>query len=166
MSESHQNKLTQKDIIEKRKLNCKLAATREVQIKSVNNTNWIERNKNLRKSISKSIIQYDLEGNFIKEWECASDIQKELENYWAFEISLVCKNKSNFYKRFIWKYKNPEEIKTRSYKNIKQYDLKGNLVKIWDNTGLILKEFKLSRSNLYSCINGKYKTWGGFIWKI
>ena len=53
---------------------------------------------------SKPIIQYDLEGNFIKEWKSATQVQKELK-YNKSNISRCCiknKGKSNGY---IWKFK-------------------------------------------------------------
>lgn len=53
---------------------------------------------------SKPIIQYDLEGNFIKEWKSATQAAKELRLKNA-PISKVCKQNKGTVYGFIWKYK-------------------------------------------------------------
>ena len=44
----------------------------------LNNLQWITGRNNVRKSKNKPILQYDLEGNFVKEWECTADVGREL----------------------------------------------------------------------------------------
>ena len=51
------------------------------------------------------IIQMDLDGNFIKEWESAISVTKEL-NFDRSHITKCCKNKLKTFKKFKWKYKN------------------------------------------------------------
>ena len=46
----------------------------------VNNLQWITHRDNSRKSNNKPILQYDLDGNFIREWECAADVGKEVRS--------------------------------------------------------------------------------------
>lgn len=55
-------------------------------------------------SKSKPLIQYDLNHNIIKEWNCGADVKREL-GYSAGCISLVCNGKIKSYKKYIWKYK-------------------------------------------------------------
>lgn len=50
----------------------------------------------------KPIIQYDLEGNFIKEWDCLLEAIKAYNNY---HICECCKGKKNKASGYIWKYK-------------------------------------------------------------
>lgn len=50
------------------------------------------------------IIQMDLQGNFIKEWESAMSVMKEL-SFDRSHIIKCCKNKLKTYKNFKWKYK-------------------------------------------------------------
>ena len=60
--------------------------------------------KAMAKKSSKIVLQYDLEGNFIKEW---ASIQECGRN--GFSVSSICRccnNKANQAKGFIWKYKN------------------------------------------------------------
>ena len=46
----------------------------------VNNLQWITNRDNVRKSNNKPVFQYDLDGNFIREWECANDVGKEVQS--------------------------------------------------------------------------------------
>ena len=54
---------------------------------------------------SKPIIQYDKEGNFIKEWECANDVERVL-GISNKHIGSVCLGKRKSCGGYIWKYKN------------------------------------------------------------
>ena len=56
-------------------------------------------------SCSKRVLQYDLEGNFIKEWESTMDIQREL-NIRNSCISACCKGLYKQTHSYIFKYKN------------------------------------------------------------
>lgn len=51
----------------------------------------------------KKILQYDLDGNFICEWNCTSDIQKKLKI--GSNLSSVLTGKRKHSKGFIWRYK-------------------------------------------------------------
>ena len=53
---------------------------------------------------SKPIIQYDLEGNFIREWKSATQAAKEL-GFKNGSISKVCKRNKGTVYGYIWKYK-------------------------------------------------------------
>lgn len=53
----------------------------------------------------KIILQYDLDGNFIKEWDCMLDIEKETRISIS-NISNCCKNKRKSTGGYIWKFKN------------------------------------------------------------
>lgn len=52
----------------------------------------------------KPILQYDLQGNFIKEWDSATDVKKEL-GFNNSSITNCCKNVSKSSYNYIWKYK-------------------------------------------------------------
>ena len=59
-------------------------------------------NKHLR--CCKKIIQYDLNGNFIKEWNSAREASRTLKIQYK-NISAVCRGKRNKCGNFIWKFK-------------------------------------------------------------
>ena len=68
------------------------------------NTNYgtgIERAANSRK---KPILQYDLNGNFIREWECTADVGSEVCGH----ICHCLKGKRHTAYGYIWKYKEAE----------------------------------------------------------
>ena len=52
----------------------------------------------------KQLLQLDLDGNLIREWECASTAERE-GGYDNRRISEVCLGKRNHYKGFKWRYK-------------------------------------------------------------
>lgn len=52
----------------------------------------------------KEVNQYTIQGEFIKTWICAYDIQKEL-NIWSTSISKCCNNNLKTAGGFIWKFK-------------------------------------------------------------
>ena len=53
---------------------------------------------------SKIVIQYSLEGNFIKEWQSAREIERVL-GYPNTSINECCNNKLKKSHGFIWKFK-------------------------------------------------------------
>ena len=50
-------------------------------------------------------------------------------------------------------------------KRVAQYDLNGNLIKIWDYAKQASEELGINRGNICSCCKGKLKSAGGFVWK-
>ena len=70
----------------------------------VNNLQWITHRDNWRKSKNKPILQFDLDGNFIREWPCANDIGREAR----VNIGYCLKGKYKTAYNYIWKYKEAE----------------------------------------------------------
>lgn len=70
----------------------------------IENCRFIELSENCKKDKFKSVLQFDLNGNFIKEWSSFNQIQSEkfpnLSN-----ISQCCVGKIKTAYKFIWKYK-------------------------------------------------------------
>lgn len=85
----------------------------------------------------KSVLQYNLEGNFIKEWPNASEAALSLNKKLGAAIIENCSRKRKSAYGFIWRYKeNPLEKnfiykKDKSNKPILQYDLQMNFIKEW-----------------------------------
>lgn len=50
-------------------------------------------------------------------------------------------------------------------RKVSQYDLDGNLIKIWDCISEAERKLGLGIHSVYKCCKGKRKTAGGFIWK-
>jgi len=127
------------------------------------------------------IIQYDLEGNFIKEWNSITLAKLEFKG----DIQACCIGKQKTAGGFIWKYKtedyplkievilvnnnknkpkSEEWLKTK-YKSIIQYSKEGNFIKEWDSIKKAVKSLNLNQSGISNCCLGNVKTAGGFIWK-
>lgn len=62
-----------------------------------------DRLKNNR--LSKPVIQYDLEGNYIKEWPSAREVQRVL-GWHSSLISRCCRGEGEYCHNYKWKYKN------------------------------------------------------------
>ena len=59
---------------------------------------------NTNGKLSKPVLQYTLEGIFIKEWKSTMDVQRNLGFYHA-NISVCCRGKQAYAYGFLWKYK-------------------------------------------------------------
>ena len=68
----------------------------------LNNLQWITHRDNSRKSNNKPILQYSLDGEFIREWECASDVGREVRR----GINNCLRGKANTAYGYKWFYKN------------------------------------------------------------
>ena len=130
-----------------------------------------------RIDVSKVILQYNLNGEFIKEWRSQKEIEREL-GFKQPNISFACLNldthqafgyiwhikESDNYPLHINKYKHPRS------KPIYQYDLNLNFIKFWENGApQIQKEMSLTdcqRNKISGVCNGcrKQKQTRGFIW--
>lgn len=51
------------------------------------------------------ILQYDLDGNFIREWNSVAEAQKYYGLLWPSSIIKCCNGKGKTAKNFKWKYK-------------------------------------------------------------
>jgi group I intron endonuclease len=132
-------------------------------------------------SISKPVLQYDLEGNFIKEWPSITEAKK----YYNGDIQACLLLKQKTASNYIWNYKidnyplkitldlingnknkskNQNWIKSK-YKRIIQYDLDGNFIKEWESIKQITETLNIQQSGISNCCLGKTKTSNKFIWK-
>lgn len=55
--------------------------------------------------------------------------------------------------------------KSQKARKIAQYDLYGNLIKIWDSMGDAARESNIHKTNISACCRKKAKTAGGFVWE-
>lgn len=60
--------------------------------------------KEKAKKLMKSVSQFDLQGNWIKDWESITQVSKEL-NFEFSSISMCCRGKLKKSQGFIWKFK-------------------------------------------------------------
>ncbi len=70
----------------------------------LSNCRFIENTENAAKDKRKPVLQYDIQGNFIKEWISMKQIEHSLHIAHS-SISLCCSGKRNFAGGYKWKYK-------------------------------------------------------------
>lgn len=123
--------------------------------------NWI---KQLSSHPKKVVLQYDLEGNFLKEWEGIPELGINKSN-----IANCCRGVSKSAGGYIWRYKdsfieidiNKMNEKKRS---VRMYDLSGNFIKEYSSlTETAIDWF--NDSNVQLCCSGKQKSHKGYIWR-
>lgn len=112
----------------------------------------------------KTIYQYDLDGNLIKKWDSIKQAGESL-GINRPSISNCLKGRYKSAGGFIWRYSVEEVSPVRKTKSIEQYDLDGNLIKVWDSINVIENETNYKRKTIYACANGQNSTAYGYIWK-
>lgn len=132
---------------------------------------WLDKIANQYK---KTVLQYDLNGKLIGEWEGLVDIENEL-GYNKTNIANCCRNIIKTSQGYIWRYKdetidlpviNKEKIVTDYSKiPVNQYNKEGILVKKYKSIKIAAKENKLRSNNIKLCCEGKFNTHKGYIWK-
>ena len=117
----------------------------------------------------KKILQYDLNGNFIKEWDSIKDAEVNLNIH---SISSVCNKKLKSAGGFFWAFKESEnfdlklEIKYTYRKKVLQFSLENELIKEWNSIKEIERNLKIYHISKV-CNNVKnYNTAGGFKWEF
>lgn len=137
-----------------------------------------EKNKQkISEAHSIPILQYNLDGNFIKKWDSAASASKEL-NIIGSNITACCKGSHKTAGGYIWKYSwdelKPEDIdkhKPFHYqcRQVEQYSLDGEFIAKYDSIkDAAIKNFpdkKQADSNICYCCSGKSKTAYGYIWR-
>lgn len=108
------------------------------------------------------IYQYDLDGNFIKEWASINELNlndielKKLRN--AIDISGV-------YDNYQWSWYKVDSMSKRIYlpgkRKVGMYSLDGELLQIFDS---VTNAMKHTRGSI-NVLRGRDKTSGGYIWK-
>lgn len=116
----------------------------------------------------KVVLQYDLSGNFIREFDSVISISNEY-GYNSGNIASCCRGVSLSANGYIWRYKDEFleiDLDKLNYqkRKVKQYDLKGNLIKSYDS----IKEaasFGFNEGNIQDCCVYRLKSHRGFIWR-
>lgn len=134
----------------------------------------------LRQKGSKSILQFDLEGNLIKEWQSISELHREI-GISKNTIQWALKNKNKVKNSYFLILKSEFTIEilneclgnkfgrkgiplTAKNKKINQYDKNGIFIRTWESIKFAGESLKIQKSHIVSCCKGNRKTTGGFIW--
>ena len=145
-----------------------------------------ESQRKINESKYKSILQFDLEGNFIKEWESGVELKKQYTPNQRISIQSCARGITNKCLGYIWIYKkeftkeilnnkvNPnigykisKALKGKKGKKVAQYSKnRGELLNIYNSIFEASKHTLISEGGISQCCNKKYKTSGGYIWKF
>ena len=138
-----------------------------------NKENQIHKIQNgLGNNFTRAVKQYDLDGNFIKEYCSITLAAKEL-GISKSTIRCVLINKRKTAAGYIWKYADDKNINflekiiinKNKGRKVCQYDLDMNLIKIHNNIAEASRHVNMHKNNIWGVINNLRKTSGGFIWK-
>lgn len=127
----------------------------------------------LLQKVRKKVYKYDLEGNFIAEYNSMTEAAID-NNMLKCDISAAtnAKRRKHTSGGFQWRSFKADKIepfdilKNSNYSNpIIQYSLQGEKIKEWKTVSNAARELNISRSAIANCLSGVNKTSGGFIWK-
>lgn len=128
------------------------ASNKRIGVKINKSSEWI---KNNSKSVRKPINQYDLKGNFIKRWEGAIEVEKELGLSRKGIFPNLKKITHSAY-GFVWGYENDTSIKPKPTPKGKRkpvYDFRNN--KIYKSITEASFELKVSTGTIINRIKSK-----------
>lgn len=118
------------------------------------------------KTAPKDVYQYDLNGYFIKKYECSNEAERCTQIN-ATAIRAVCNGKRYSAGGFLWSYKKEQvsyNVPTHTNaKKVMQYDKNGIFIKEWESLASVCKVYGSTPSNLSKRIaRGKFR--GKYIW--
>lgn len=132
------------------------------------NNNYGTHNAKNAKSHSKPIVQYTLDGKFLREWQSATIAARELRCAQS-AINLCClrKPKHNSYHGYLWRYKgDTRELKYKYGKTIIMMSKEDEPIKEFFNITSAAKETCISVTSISNVLAGRSKTAGNYKWKL
>jgi hypothetical protein len=117
--------------------------------------------------LSKPVIQYDLEGNFIREWPSISSAIKS--GFRGVDMCVLGATKTA--KGYIWRYTSnplPTDFKIPAHKSNKpivQYSLNNEYIRDWNSIKEACLSLNMDSGTIVSHLKGKQKTAYGFVWR-
>lgn len=131
---------------------------------------YLENGQRIIETMSKPVVQFDMDGNFIKKHPSIQQAQRET----GYSHILDCiKGERKTAGGYQWRYADDcDEVESvmhkksgRAYKSVNQYDTSMNLIKTWSSVTEAEKKTNIHRSNIIAVCNNRQKTAGGFIWR-
>lgn len=116
--------------------------------------------------LSKSVEQYDKEGNYINEYPSAIEASRVLHINVSGIVS--CCSESSKYSHcggYQWKYKDSTKTISNILRKIGQYTKLEELTGSYNNVTEASRNTGISRTSITNCLSGLSKTAGGYIWK-
>lgn len=121
-------------------------------------------------SLKKPIVQYEIDGTFIKVWDSIQEASMALN---LTSISNVLLGVTKYAGNWQWRYYNGDisniEPITTKEKSIYQFDLQGNLIKCWKSiseASRIFENQKAARVAISNCCLEKVNQAYGYYWSF
>lgn len=129
-----------------------------------------EHKEKLRKSASRVVCQYDLDGNYIKTWESAAEAER-YTGAGSSQIIACCRGKAKTSKGFQWcydgntcgKYESPVRKSPGKFgkdnkqsKKVYEYDVNWKLIKVWDSLMDISRDLQINSGSLCHAIKDEH----------
>lgn len=120
---------------------------------------------------SKKVYQYDLDGNFLKEYNSLKDAALN-NNSSQSNISCACSEKTRYSNKYQWRLYKKENIGKTSTGNNRVYDHK--LIGQYNKQGIFINKYYSHElfkqtgfllTNIIKCCRNKQKTAYGYTWK-
>lgn len=117
------------------------------------------------------IAQYELNGTFIRTWECTMDVEKEWDiKHLHSGITACCKNKNQSAHGFMWKYYNGDNSNIEPYKDtnkrpVEQYSITGEYIKAFESASEAARTVRSTSGNIVKCCKGELNNICGYQWK-
>lgn len=146
-------------------------STISIRLKSLLKPKEAQLRRNER--LKKAVLQYDLNGNFIKAWGSISEAEKGT-NTSSGSISRCCKRERAMASNSLWKYAfddTPiEEIMLNYAKSVKcnavdRIDKNGNIIETFQTAAIAEKQYNLSHGSISAVCNHKNKSTKGYYWQ-
>lgn len=126
----------------------------------------------LGNNFTRKVKQYDLNWNFIKEYDSIVLAAKEMNVSKGTIRGVLIKYRKTS-AGYIWRYSDDIDndftekitINENRGRSVGQYDLNMNLIKKHDSIAEAGRNIGIHKNNIWGVINNKQNTAGGFIWK-
>lgn len=117
------------------------------------------------------VLQYSLEGTFIREWASMAKASRELKCSQG-NISRCTLDKGKSGGGYLWRdtsHRGIDKIepyrRKLTYKKLGKFSIEGSLLHVFESLKQASLESGLSSTGLHCAISGKWKMAGGYVWK-
>lgn len=110
------------------------------------------------------VYQYSLDGKYIKSWESAKQIEREL-GFYSTNIYLCCNGGQITAYGYLWSYEKKDYINGIEQVTFNQYDLDGNYVQTFFGEQEASSALGYVRLPIHEVCRGERKQAGGFMWR-
>lgn len=112
------------------------------------------------------VNQYSLTGEFIKTWSSITEAALQLNIKSSSGITEACRNNKFMCGNFRWAYINEtlKPYKLSIGKSVRQLDLDGNLITIWNSTSEIKNKLGFNSNCIAKACSGSLKTYKKYKW--